>query len=371
MRPRRALVSTRKGLFEISQADAGWQCQLIGFIADPVSISLFDARDGSIYAALKLGHFGVKMHRRDAGSSTWTEISTPSFPPQPPADAQENSDVDWKLVQIWSLAAGGADQPGVLWAGSLPGGLFRSEDRGESWQLVEALWQHPLRREWMGGGAEVPGIHSICVHPENSQHVLVGVSCGGAWLTTDGGASWQLKARGMLAAYMPGELAEVEHTQDPHLIVQCPSSPQDYWCQHHNGIWRSQDGAASWQQVKVHDANGQPQSDFGFAVAVHPHDSQCAWFVPAASDVCRLPVDAALYVSRTRDGGKSFTSLREGLPQNNCYDLIYRHGLAVSSDGNALIMGSTTGGLWFSENQGDTWQEISHTLPPIYAVRFL
>lgn len=364
----RALLSTRKGLFELTRQQSGqWALQLSGFIADPVTMTLFDARDGSVYAALNLGHFGVKLHRRDAGAATWQEIAVPSYPPQ---EALAEGEAEWKLRLIWSLAAGGLDQPGVLWAGTLPGGLFRSSDRGESWQLVDSLWRMPLRREWMGGGAEVPGIHSICVDPRNSLRVLVGVSCGGAWLTEDGGASWLSRARGMRATFMPPEQAEVEHMQDPHLIVQAPSQPQTYWCQHHCGIWHSADAAASWQQILPQDANGQAISGFGFAVAVHPHDANCAWFVPAISDERRVPVDAALSVSRTRDGGKTFESLRRGLPQKDCYDLIYRHGLAVAPDGQTLLIGSTTGGLWLSENGGDDWQEITHTLPPIYAVQF-
>ena len=154
------------------------------------------------------------------------------------------------------------------------------------------------------------------------------------------------------------------------LIVQCESQPQNYWCQHHCGIWRSTDDAVSWQQIQPQDANGLALSGFGFAVAVHPQDAQCAWFVPATSDQERVPGDAALSVSRTRDGGKTFESLRQGLPQKDCYDLIYRHGLALAPDGQTLLIGSTTGGLWVSENGGDNWQEITHTLPPIYAVRF-
>ena len=364
----RALLSTRKGLFELTrQASGQWDLQLTGFIADPVTMALHDARDGTVYAALNLGHFGVKLHRRDAGSATWQEIAVPTYPLQ---EQKADGDVDWKLRMIWSLASGGPDQPGVLWAGTLPGGLFRSQDRGESWQLVESLWQMPQRREWMGGGAEVPGIHSICVDPSNSARVLVGVSCGGAWLTEDGGASWHSRARGMLANFMPPEQAADENTQDPHLIVQCASQPETYWCQHHCGIWRSQDDATSWQQIHPQDANGQAISGFGFAVAVHPHDAQCAWFVPAISDQARVPVDATLSVSRTRDGGKTFESLRQGLPQKDCYDLIYRHGLALAPDGQTLLIGSTTGGLWVSENGGDNWQEIYHTLPPIYALQF-
>jgi hypothetical protein len=172
----------------------------------------------------------------------------------------------------------------------------------------------------------------------------------------------------MRAAYMPPERSEDEEIQDPHLIARCAGSPDVLWCQHHNGIWRSTDGAASWQEI---GQNVKPLvSDFGFAVAAHPQDSLTAWFVPAVADQQRVPAGAALCVTRTRDGGKTFEVLRNGLPQRDCYELVYRHGLAVSADGNALLMGTTTGGLWVSENGGEAWTEISRGLPPVYAIRF-
>ena len=111
-------------------------------------------------------------------------------------------------------------------------------------------------------------------------------------------------------------------------------------------------------------------SSFGFAVAVHPEEADTAWFVPAVKDEKRVPVDGALVVNRTRDGGRSFETLRTGLPQSHCYDLVYRHGLAVSPDGESLLMGSTTGGLWESDNQGDCWRVVGLNLPPVYAVAF-
>jgi hypothetical protein len=404
----RAVLATRKGLFELTRhGQYDWRLALAGFIADPVSMVLHDQRDGTLYAALNLGHFGAKLHRRDAGSATWVEIAVPTYPVQPVAAAAEEAgaassaassasssssssaassasssssssaassasapDVEWKLRMIWSLAAGGADQPGVLWAGTLPGGLFRSSDRGDSWQLVESLWHMPARRQWFGGGNEAPGMHSICIDPRNSNHIWVAVSCGGVWHSADGGASWASRTRGMRATYMPPELAESDAAQDPHLIVQCPGQPAHFWCQHHNGIWRSSDAAQNWQQISPQAVDGCALSDFGFAVAVHPNNPNCAWFVPAVADQCRIPGDAALMVTRTTDGGQSFTALKTGLPQQDCYDLIYRHGLAVADDGQTLLMGSTTGGLWVSENGGDAWHLISHTLPPIYAVQF-
>ncbi|MFC3107685.1 WD40/YVTN/BNR-like repeat-containing protein [Undibacterium arcticum] len=369
----RALLGTRKGLFELQRCKGNtkgsgnhsWQIAASSFVGDPVTMMLSDPRDGSLYVALNLGHFGVKLHRRDAGASDWTEIAVPAYPPQPPGDPAK-PDVAWKLSLIWALAAGGFDEAGVLWAGTLPGGLFRSNDRGDSWQLVEALWNVPGRSEWFGGGYDTPGIHSICVDPRDSRHVLVGISCGGAWVTRDGGASWAPSAAGMRASYMPPEREDDQNIQDPHRIVQCGVAPDVLWCQHHNGIWRSTDGGANW----LRQGQNNTVSDFGFAVAVHPHDPECAWFVPAQADQKRIPIDAALSVSRTRDGGQSFESLRSGLPQTHCYDLIYRHGLAVDDDGQHLMMGSTSGGLWSSDDGGDSWHTVSTTLPPIYAVQF-
>jgi hypothetical protein len=49
---------------------------------------------------------------------------------------------------------------------------------------------------------------------------------------------------------------------------------------------------------------------------------------------------------------------------------VFRHALAIDETGDLLAMGSTTGGLWVSENSGDSWQCISQELPPIYCVRF-
>lgn len=358
----RAFLSTRKGLFELQRAGAHWEVGARHFLGEPVSIALHDERDGTLYAALNLGHFGVKLHRRDPGAAEWTEIAAPAYPLKP---ADSTDTIEWKNKLIWSLEAGGKDEPDVLWAGTLPGGLFRSTDRGDSWQLMRSLWDVPQRAEWFGGGYDVPGIHSICVDPRNSRHVLVGVSCGGVWRTEDGGDSWTISATGMRADYMPPELNENEAVQDPHRIVRSEGSPDRLWCQHHNGMWQSQNGGRTWEEL-----TDVPVSNFGFAVAVHPSDGNTAWFAPAEADQRRIPVDTALAVTRTTDGGKTFTVLREGLPQNQCYDLVYRHGLAVSGDGNSLLMTSTTGGVWMSGNAGDSWQTISTTMPPIYAVCF-
>jgi hypothetical protein len=354
------LVGTRKGLF-ILERSGGWRIARTAFLGDPVSMVLADRRNETLYAALNLGHYGVKLHRSRDGGGRWEEIPAPGFPPQP--EGAEGP--PWTLLQVWSLEAGGDDRPGRLWAGTLPGGLFRSEDAGDSWSLVRSLWDRPERLGWFGGGADHPGIHSICVDPRDSARVTVAVSCGGVWQTGDSGESWALLGEGLHATYMPPEQAREPNIQDPHRVVLCPAAPDVLWMQHHNGLFRSTDAGRRWDAL---DPTTPPR--YGFPVATHPHDPDTAWFVPAAADESRYAPDGAVCVHRTRDGGASFEALREGLPQEHAYHLVYRHALDVDGSGEVLAMGSTTGGLWLSQDGGQRWQARALHLPPVYVVRF-
>lgn len=359
-------ISTRKGLFSATRKASGWRLESEAFLGDPVTYCLPD-RDGTVYAALDHGHFGTKLHRRQKGGS-WLEIAVPAYPEKPEGHSEKTpfgQEMPWSLKSIWSLEGGGGGREGSLWCGTIPGGLFRSRDRGESWSLVDSLWNHPSRRNWFGGGADYPGVHSIAVDPRSSDRVLIAVSCGGVWETTDDGESWTARAAGMRAHFMPPDKQEDPTIQDPHCMVACLADPDRLWVQHHCGIWKSTDGARSWQEI----SEAGP-STFGFAVAVHPLDANTAWFVPAESDQRRIPVDGQVVVTRTRDGGESFEVLREGLPQHCAYDLTYRHALSVDDTGDRLAFGTTTGSLWVSEDQGDSWQTLSTHLPPVYAVRF-
>jgi photosystem II stability/assembly factor-like uncharacterized protein len=223
----------------------------------------------------------------------------------------------------------------------------------------------PERKEWMGGGYDIPGIHSICVHPENPDDIVVGVSCGGAWRTRDGGNTWTV-GHGMRATFMPPEGQLNPVIQDPHRIVQCESNPDVLWTQHHCGIWKSTDRGANWSEITT----ARP-SNFGFAVVVHPRDANTAWFMPLVSDEKRVPVNGSVLATRTRDGGENFDVLDRGLPQRNAYDMVYRHGLDIAADGKHLAAGSTTGSLWVSGDSGESWQTVNVSLPPIYAVRFI
>jgi hypothetical protein len=353
-------VGTRKGLFAARPVDGRWRIGKPRFPGEPVTQFIADPRDGAWYAALRLGHFGVKLWKSTDGGSQWNEVASPAFPPKPTEGPWKDDETPWSVDLVWELAAG----PGVLWAGCLPAGLFKSTDGGASWQLVESLWMRPERKDWMGGGYDHAGIHSILVDPRDGTHVTIAISCGGVWQTRDGGATWANTSKGMVADFMPPERREDPNIQDVHRMDHCLANPQILWAQHHGGMYRSADGGMNWVPL----ASPQP-SGFGFPVAAHPSDPERAWFVPAHSDAQRMPADGRMVVTQTRDGGASFTAHGEGLPQQDAYHLVYRHALAASTDGSTLAIGSTTGGLWISEDAGDSWQCLSRDLPPIAVVR--
>ncbi|MEM9588010.1 MAG: exo-alpha-sialidase [Planctomycetota bacterium] len=364
-------VGTRKGLFTFAQRSSGWEVDRVDFVGDTVSMLLEDHRNGWLYASLNLGHFGCKLHRSKDSGVTWEEIGLPVYPPgaviaAPSLDPEKPPTTKpASLSEIWSLETAGDDRAECLWAGTIPGGLYASDDGGDSWSLNESLWQREERMDWFGGGKDEPGIHSICVNPRDSNHVTLGVSCGGIWRTSDGGSSWDLIGEGLRADFMPPDMQFKRSIQDAHRLSQCEADPNVMWVQHHNGVFHSTDGSESYREI-----NEAGPSTFGFAACADPTNAETAWFVPAVKDECRIPVEGKLVVTRTRDGGQSFETLREGLPQQHCYDIVFRHGLDVDASGRQLVMGSSTGGLWISEDHGDAWTELSHTLPPIYVTRF-
>jgi hypothetical protein len=358
----RVHLGTRKGLFAIDVADDGTVSvpQIIGFLGASVPALLANPLDGNLYAALNHDHFGVKLHRSADHGANWEECAVPTYPA-----ASDEKEKALALDEVWCLEHGGSDHPDRLWCGTIPGGLFLSTDRGNSWSLVESLWNCEERSQWFGGGKDEPGIHSICVDPRNGDHVFVAVSCGGVWRTTDGGQSWDLVASGMRAEYMPPERQSDGVIQDPHRMVQCRDQPDCFWVQHHNGIFRSTDACQSWTEIA--DPGVSP---FGFATAVDPHNGDRAWFVPGVKDECRVPVDGKIVVTRTSDGGGAFDIACRGLPSPPAWDIVFRHCLDVDGTGQRLAMGSSTGGLWVSHDAGESWHCVTAHLPQVYCVRF-
>lgn len=364
------LLGTRKGLFVFDRIGRAWRLSGVSFLGIPISYAMIDPRTGVLWAGQDHGHWGAKLSRSSDRGRTWEEVPPPKYPE---GEVIRNSmmsndptapDKPATLRYIWCIAPGGDDEPNRLYIGTEPGGLFVSDDGGDTWQLNRPLWDHPSRLagQWFGGGRDHAGIHSVIVDPHNSKRVLIAISCAGTFETTDGGKSWTVRNNGLKSSFLPEPNPEVGH--DPHLVVMCPGDTKHLWQQNHCGIWRSEDDGRSW--INVTETGGP--ANFGFAIAVDERDPKCAWVAPAVSDECRVAVNGALSISRTTDGGRRWNALREGLPQEQCYDVIFRH--CLDKAGDCLAFGTTTGNVYYSDDRGDRWKCLGNHFPLVYSLRF-
>jgi photosystem II stability/assembly factor-like uncharacterized protein len=388
------LLGTRKGTVILERNNNGWQARDILHAGVPVCYAARDPRDGTLWASLDHGHWGPKLSRSRDNGATWEDVlslkypkgarhivqylPTPDFDPMAPAGQPEYKDA--KVYKIWNIAFGAASQPGRLYAGTIPGGLFISDDGGDTWELNRPLWNHASRggdlfngeatseNHWGGTPASIdygvfePGIHSIVVDPRDPNHLYVAVSSAGVLESRDGGETWVVRNKGMRMDYLPDPEAEWGH--DPHFVTACPGQPDHLWQQNHCGVFYSSDGAKTWKKVSQPDV----AVHFGFPIAADANDGRCAWVVPARADSERMSIGGGLFVARTSDGGESWQTLRKGLPQQHAYDIVYRH--ALDAAGDCVCFGSTTGNVYLSEDRGDSWQCLGNHFPPVYSVRF-
>lgn len=382
------LVGTRKGTFIVEKSTGQWRPRLLGHSGMGVNFVTKDPHSNTLWAALGHGHWGAKLSRSTDMGETWEDASQIAYPadarylttPPPSEDGDGDGAVIVKsatLLKLWVIAFGG---PGTIYVGTIPGGLFESHDGGESFALNRPLWDHDSRggdvstsmgsgmTHWFGTPAAMetgefaPGLHSIAVDPRDHKRMLLAVSTAGVIETLDGGKTWRGRNKGMTNDYLPNGEADWGH--DPHYIEMCSAQPDHVWQQNHCGVFYSDDGAATWRKVSSPDDGVH----FGFPIAADDQDGRTAWVVPGKADSERVTVAGSLFVARTEDGGQTWIQLRDGLPQEHAYDVVYRH--ALSSKRSCVAFGSTTGNLYVSDDRGDSWQTAANNLPPIYSVRF-
>ncbi len=350
------LVGTRKGLFVLRGARGRpLEVAARAFTGQTVDYACHDPRSGRYLAAVTHGQFGPHLYYADDPTGEWTEADGPAFP----------ADTEAAVKSIWVVEPGEGD--GVLWAGVAPAALFRSEDGGASWTLVRALWDHPTRPEWEGGMGGLC-LHSICPWPGEPDRLAVGISAAGVWLTEDGGASWQRGVDGLVANYQPEGANRGEQTLSHciHKMCRSPIRPERLFLQYHGGVYRSDDGGASWNDIA---AGGLP-SNFGFPLVVDPNDPDRAFVLPLVADVDRVTPAGRVRVYETRDAGAGWRPLTNGLPQDDAYLTVLRQ--AFCHDGGdplGLYFGSESGEVFGSVDGGATWHQSADRLPPVTSVR--
>jgi photosystem II stability/assembly factor-like uncharacterized protein len=271
-------------------------------------------------------------------------------------------DTGASLKRIWQIKPGRAGQPGKLYCGVEPAALFESDDAGESWSLVRGLYDHPHRARWQPGGGGLC-LHTILPDPAGRDRITVAISTGGVYRSDDGGRTWEVKNRGVRADFLPDK--HPEFGQCVHKIVSHPAHPDRLFLQNHWGLYRSDDAGDSWHDI----ARGVP-SDFGFCMAMHPHDSETVYILPLESDEFRCTPGGKLRVYRTRDGGGSWEPLTRGLPQKDALETVLRDAMDVDPLNPAgVYFGTRSGQVWGSSDGGASWSSVLGGLPPVLCVK--
>jgi photosystem II stability/assembly factor-like uncharacterized protein len=242
--------------------------------------------------------------------------------------------------------------------------LFESRDGGASWELNEALWNHPTRPEWQAGGGGLC-LHSIVPWPGDPSRLLVAISAAGVWLTDDGGRSWSRGNRGLVARYLPEEAREDAAALCVHHVERSPAQPERLFLQFHGGVYRSDDAGESWE-----DIGDGLVSDFGFPLVVDPDDPDSAYVIPLRADTDRVTPEGHVRVFETRDAGASWSPRGEGLPEADAYLTILRLAFTgvPGEAGLELYFGTTTGEVFGSADSGASWFGVTSKLPPIYSL---
>lgn len=347
-------IGTRKGLWIARSTDRQhWSLEGPRFLMSEVAAVAFDTRQGrhGVLAGVKSWHWGPTVQLSDDGGRTWTESAERalSFP----------KDTDTALERVWQLTPDPND-PDVVWAGVEPHALFRSTDRGHSFELVRGLWDHPHRPQWepgAGGGA----VHTIVPEPGQPEQLLIAMSAGGVYRSDDAGASWAASNTGIRAYFLPDN-EYPEFGQCVHKVAR--SADGRFFAQNHKGVYRSDDGGASWQSI----VDGLP-TDFGFTMLAHPRREGTIWNVPVMDDGERIPPGAQLQVQRSDDAGGSWRKLAEGLPAPS-YTCVLRDAAAVdASDPVGVYFGTRNGDVFASADEGETFTRIATQLPDVLVVR--
>ena len=256
---------------------------------------------------------------------------------------------------------------GSLYAGVEPAGLFRRDDGGQKWRHVVGLRDHPSRPDWQPGGGGLI-LHSLVPNADNDQRMWVGISTGGVFHTADGGKTWEPRNKGTRADFLPEGENYPDYGQCVHCVVNAPGKPDRLYQQNHCGMYRSDDGGLSWQSIEA----GLPSS-FGFPATVHPRDPDTLYLVPLNGDILgRYVPDGKVAVWRTRDAGRSWTDLRNSLPQQNAFFGVLRQAMTTDKlDPAGVYFGTGTGTLFASTDEGDHLMTIAEHLPTITSVETL
>jgi photosystem II stability/assembly factor-like uncharacterized protein len=333
------LVATIRGIYTLERGDAGAPWRVVGAALDGLQISslLHEGRSGRLFAGTH-GADGLWMSE-DRGAS-WVELNN-----------------GLTSRHIYTIACQYRGERAVLWVGTEPAMLFRSDDLGASFTEVSAIRSVPDTDKWQfPPPPHIAHVKNIAFHPESPETLYVCIEQGALLKSSDDGRSWV-----ELHGYEQPDM-DIKFRHDAHRVVVLPSNRETLYFSAGEGLYVSHCGGNEWQQLQSRfDRVGYPDAMF-----LDPRDERVVFMGGAgdAPEEWRTTRSARATVIRSTDGGASWREANTGLPdplRGNIEAMAHHHAGAYL----ALLAGTATGEVYLSESDGDTWSCIAQGLPPI------
>lgn len=322
------LVGTKEGVAIIAREGSGWKLAHRALTDKHISAIIIEPESGLTFA----GAFHGSIHASPDGGRTW----------EPRANGLSEANV-------YSLASARINGHTRLFAGTEPAHLFISDDLGRRWSEVPSLRSVPSVPKWsFPAPPHIGHVKHINFEPQNPTTMYASVEVGGLLKSTDAGEHWQ-------------EFPSLY--EDVHRTMIHPSNPKFLYAVTGRGLYVSPEGGATWDQwTRREDEIGGYPDGFVF----RPSDPKTI-FMTAAHDApgtWRTTHFAGARISRSKDGGRSWEVLRNGLP-DRLQASIEAFCLEEAGKSSAIFAATTAGEILSSEDDGESWKQIISGLAPI------
>ena len=277
--------------------------------------------------------------------------------------ASDDAGETWSLAgledhEVWQIRGAGN---GVLYAGTQPAGLFRSDDRGETWHEIESFSQVPEAADWcVPIEPPLPGrARALVIDRDDPRRIWVGVEVGGIMRSEDGGETWNLD----LPGENPDLHMMCAQPDKPEVLYASTGyGRQDgvaEMIEGNAGVFRSDDGGASWQYAwkgitprYSRPMCIDPRSPHGLTVAS----------APTAFSSFKDDGGAQAVLLRSEDGGGSWRSLCDPAHSPSHANI---HGLTPDLEQpGGVVIGTDTGEVWRVSNDAQ-WTPLATGLPAV------
>ena len=271
--------------------------------------------------------------------------------------ATRNGGESWELALPGNVHSVTVDpnDPQIVYAGTEPVGLFRSSDGGRRWTELTALRNQPesvTEKWWFPQYPHESHVLSIFVDWHDPRVLCVGLEHGGILRSSDGGEHWEDISAG------------IEYI-DIHTVKGDPLQPNLYYTATARGFYRSEHYGRDW----LFSEHGIDRSYFHDLVVVPGQPP--ALFLTTANGtppawMRKEKAQSAIF--RSLDGAVSWQQLTGGLPASmermiwnlsvdpENPDRLYAG--TGEAQGQRTEDAPTRGGVWLSRNRGDAWEQI-------------